>query len=365
MLVEEPINQAQDELSEGMSIVKCRQCGCMQDALEGLQATPSRDDSQLRLQVETWLGQMQPIKYACLGCAHCYPAAALNALQELFPTINSSGCSFELKTEVWPPVAGEYMASCRGAGCPVAVSTLGSVELAEKLAALQPEELCIVGKTETENIGVDKVVKNIITNSTIRYLIVAGKDPVGHYPGATLLALGQNGVDEHMRVVNAPGKRPVLRNVTIQEVETFRHQVEVVDMIGVEDENAILMAMKELSSKTSVACNCQTCATQPISLQTPQVQPVVAKPIETIEMDKAGYFVILPQPDTQIIIVEQYAYDNTLLHLIEGRDARSLYWTIIDQGWVSLLSHAAYLGKELTRAELSMKLDFKFVQDGA
>jgi tetrahydromethanopterin S-methyltransferase subunit A len=53
-----------------------------------------------------------------------------------------------------------------------------------------------------------------------------------------------------------------------------------------------------------------------------------------------------------------------LLRVIEGRDARSIYGTIIQSGWVSQLSHAAYLGKELTRAELSLKHGFNFVQDG-
>jgi len=33
--------------------------------------------------------------------------------------------------------------------------------------------------------------------------------------------------------------------------------------------------------------------------------------------------------------------------------------------WVSFLSHAAYLGKELTKAELSLKLKCRYIQDGA
>ncbi len=82
-------------------------------------------------------------------------------------------------------------------------------------------------------------------------------------------------------------------------------------------------------------------------------------------MDKAGYFVVLPLADKGIINVEHYAYDNTLLRVIEGANARALYATIVANGWVSELSHAAYLGKELTRAELSLKHGIKYVQDGA
>ncbi len=82
-------------------------------------------------------------------------------------------------------------------------------------------------------------------------------------------------------------------------------------------------------------------------------------------MDKAGYFVIVPLPDKQLIIAEHYAYDDTLLRTIEGKNARAVYMTIVSNGWVSELSHAAYLGKELAKAELSLQHGFKYVQDGA
>lgn len=83
---------------------------------------------------------------------------------------------------------------------------------------------------------------------------------------------------------------------------------------------------------------------------------------DILEMDSSGYFVIIPIP--QRVIVEHYSYYNNLLRVIEGSNLRSIYWTIIKNNWVSQLSHAAYLGKELTRAELSIKIGFKYVQDG-
>ena len=42
----------------------------------------------------------------------------------------------------------------------------------------------------------------------------------------------------------------------------------------------------------------------------------------------------------------------------------SIYKTIIENGWISQLSHSAYLGRELAKAELSIKYKFKYVQDG-
>ncbi len=53
------------------------------------------------------------------------------------------------------------------------------------------------------------------------------------------------------------------------------------------------------------------------------------------------------------------------MRVIEGKDARSVYATIIANGWVTQLSHAAYLGKELARAEISLYRGVPYVQDGA
>ena len=86
---------------------------------------------------------------------------------------------------------------------------------------------------------------------------------------------------------------------------------------------------------------------------------------EAIRLDKAGYFVIIPYKKKKNIIVEHYSYDNKLLRTIEGKSSRAIYLTIISNRWVTDLTHAAYIGKELARAELSVKKGFKFVQDGA
>lgn len=366
------LNEAQAALAEGMTLAKCRQCGCMKDTLDNLQASlnPAVDGEivELHTQAHSWLEQMNPIRYACLGCAHCYPAVAGNLLASTLPhwdEVGSLACDFGLQPETWPPAPGEYTVLCQGPECPVAVSTLGSASLADKLASARPEPLCIVGKTETENIGLDKVVKNSITNPTIRYLILAGADPIGHYPGATLLALKENGIDEGGRVIGAPGKRPILRNVTGEEVRAFQQQVEVVDMIGCEDTAQIIERIQQLAQEDIPACGCTSCSPQAQSDLSASPLHIEAEPPQHIEMDRAGYFVILPDADSQRLIVEHYDYDNVLLHVIEGHDARSIYWTIIENGWVSQLSHAAYLGKELSRAEQSLVLDAKFVQDGA
>ena len=73
----------------------------------------------------------------------------------------------------------------------------------------------------------------------------------------------------------------------------------------------------------------------------------------------------MPLAERKVINVEHYSYDNVLLRVIEGSSARAIYLKIIQDGWISELSHAAYIGKELAKAELSLQYHLKYTQDGA
>ena len=128
------------------------------------------------------------------------------------------------------------------------------------------------------------------------------------------------------------------------------------DLIGCEDADKIVATIEEFSAygppTRTEPCSCGgACSTaEGPTTVTPEV--MVARPPERVEVDRAGYFVIIPDPKRRVILVEHYAYDNQLQHVLEASSSRDLYSTIIGSGWVSQLSHAAYLGKELTRAEL-------------
>ena len=392
------------EMEDGIQLTKCQQCGCMDGALntfaQQLHDIAGSEATELARNVTEWKVQMKPVRYTCLGCEHCYPAVAENAFSQAFPETAlppALTCGFQTIEGVWPAVLGEYFVLDKTA--PVAVATLASVQLVEELSNLKPAGLAMVGKLETENIGIDKVVKNVISNPAIRTIIVAGVEPKDHQSGSALLALAQNGVDEKNQVIGSAAKRPVLRNVTRAEIDTFRHQVQMVDLRGCEDSADITAHVAELASSIATACSCAgdcvdenissaataqpalhtinlhdepklveacsdpTCACHADTSSSPEIV-VAVDTGRSIPMDKAGYFVVLPVTGRGVINVEHYGYDNTLLHVIEGTTARSLYLAIIDQGWIGELSHAAYLGKELTKAELSLRLGFKYVQDG-
>lgn len=384
-----------DELEAGMRLAKCRQCGCMAGALDGfdlvLRDLEAGRAVGLEQKLSGWKSLMKPVRYSCLGCEHCYPAAAENAFREAFPEVelsDSLACGYQVVQGEWPTVVGEYFVL--DSSGPVTVTTLASVSLAEELANLKPDGLALVGKLETENIGIDKVVKNVISNPAIHYLIIAGTEPEGHQSGNALMCLAQNGVDEDNRIIGSTARRPVLKNSSQVDIEAFRSQVKVIDLRGCEDPREIARQVSDLAAPIisegefdlgnggkeffiplsqlgepaeselcdDSQCSChQEASVEPVGLVAAGSKPAV-------RLDKAGYFVILPVPERSVIYVEHYAYDNSLLHVIEGTDARSLYLSIIDQGWASELSHAAYLGKELAKAELSLAYGFKYLQDG-
>jgi tetrahydromethanopterin S-methyltransferase subunit A len=263
------------------------------------------------------------------------------------------------RRRTWPHVPGTYFVTDPHA--PVAVTTLGSVALAEAVSRNAPAGLCIAGKVETENIGIEKIVKNVVSNPAIRYLVCAGNEPPRHLSGATLLALFANGIDERKRIPGAPGMRPVLPNTSDAEVRAFREQVQPVDLIGCTDVATIHARVVELAQ---AAAALPRPARAPVARQAPVERVVAASASPAhIKLDPAGYFVIHIEGD--VLVVEHYSYRDELLRVIEGGDARGLYLTLIGNGWVSRLDHAAYLGKELARAESSMKSGLPFVQDGA
>jgi tetrahydromethanopterin S-methyltransferase subunit A len=128
----DPLQLIKEELAAGMQLTKCRQCGCMQATLNSLaEALPPIDNAtadQLSQKVKEWRRQMGPVRYACLGCEHCYPAVVQNALSDGLPALEVGpglDCNLQLRAGGWPPVVGEYFVLERTA--PVAVSTLSSM----------------------------------------------------------------------------------------------------------------------------------------------------------------------------------------------------------------------------------------------
>ncbi len=90
----------------------------------------------------------------------------------------------------------------------------------------------LAGTLQTENVGIEKIICNIVSNPNIRYLIVCGPESPGHLVGDAVLSLARNGLDEHRRIIGTEAPTPYLFNVQPEFVRRFRDQVALIDMIN-------------------------------------------------------------------------------------------------------------------------------------
>ena len=143
----------------------------------------------------------------------------------------------------WPIVQGDFHSG--DANNPVAVMTCGS-HLDEK--GICDKGAAIAGSCKTENLGLEKVIANIISNPNIRFLLLCGTEVKGHLAGQTMVALHKNGVKDG-RVVGAEGAIPFIENLSGDAIKRFQEQVELVNIMEAEDLGAIGNKLSELKGR--------------------------------------------------------------------------------------------------------------------
>jgi len=103
----------------------------------------------------------------------------------------------------------------------------------EKLVRVAIESgAALAGTLQTENIGIEKIICNIISNPNIRYLIICGPESPGHLVGESLLALAKNGLNERKRIIGTEAPTPYLFNIQPEFVQRFRDQITMIDLIN-------------------------------------------------------------------------------------------------------------------------------------
>jgi len=130
----------------------------------------------------------------------------------------------------YPPEQGRYV---RGNDySPVAVCVILDTfdfsmpsELNELVMAGIDSGAALSGMLQTENIGLEKMVCNIVANPNIRYVVLCGRESAGHWPGESLLALKQNGVTDTKQIIGSAAPTPYLHNIPLELIERFRNQI--------------------------------------------------------------------------------------------------------------------------------------------
>lgn len=262
------------------------------------------------------------------------------------------------KKKGWPVAPGQYYVGREDS--PVAVCTLSNFDLMKKFGP--HEEVAILGKTYTENLGIEKMIRNITANPSIRYLILCGEESP-HCVGQSLISLKQHGVDDKGHIIKSRGRLPLIKNVTSEEINLFRRQIEITDLIGETQINIVLAKTSELLER-----NPGDFIGSPIPSSSGNVKAVENvkcwhRESQDYQADPAGFFVIQVDVRTQKILAEHYSHEYELLRVLHGKNALEIYSTIIRNGWVTILQHAAYLGRELDKAELALKHGWLYEQN--
>jgi tetrahydromethanopterin S-methyltransferase subunit A len=143
----------------------------------------------------------------------------------------------------WPIAQGDFHTgdekSCVG------VVTMGS-HLDE--AGICAAGAAIAGSCKTENLGLEKIIANVISNPNIRFIITCGTEVKGHLSGESFIALHKNGV-EGGKIVGTGGAIPFIENLDDAAIKRFQEQVEIVDIMPSEDMGAISAKISELAGR--------------------------------------------------------------------------------------------------------------------
>ncbi len=122
------------------------------------------------------------------------------------------------------------VSSFSGKGTEVAICTLSSIDLLRKISGdAIMDKILIVGRLFSENKGIDQLIQFCMMSSTLRYLILCGKDTNGHYPADALINLMHYGLDEHSKIIGTKAHFAFIR-CHPNLVNKFREQIKLIDM---------------------------------------------------------------------------------------------------------------------------------------
>ncbi|MBR1369348.1 tetrahydromethanopterin S-methyltransferase subunit A [Methanocalculus chunghsingensis] len=143
----------------------------------------------------------------------------------------------------WPIAQGDFHSG--DANSCVAVVTMGS-HLDEAGICASGAALC--GSCKTENLGLEKIIANIISNPNIRFVLLCGTEVKGHLSGQSLEALHKSGVSGG-KIVGAEGAIPFIENLDDAAIKRFQEQVELANIMETEDLGQIKAKINELTGR--------------------------------------------------------------------------------------------------------------------
>ncbi|MGB7590991.1 MAG: tetrahydromethanopterin S-methyltransferase subunit A [Terriglobia bacterium] len=149
----------------------------------------------------------------------------------------------------YPPEEGRYLRGNDYSPVAVAVILIYDQEKIppdiENLVRVGLESgAALSGTIQTESIGIEKLICNIVANPNIRYLVLFGPESPGHQTGDALLMLLENGVDERRRIIGAKALTPYLFNLPEEYIARFRQQVRMINLLDEGDPDLLRRAVR-------------------------------------------------------------------------------------------------------------------------
>jgi tetrahydromethanopterin S-methyltransferase subunit A len=166
-------------------------------------------------------------------------------------------------------------------------------------------------------------------------------------------------VDAAGRVVGTSSPLPVVRSLSPAAVRIYQQKLELVDLRGEDRADAILHAVGPRAASAPPAW--------PERWEPPV--PVLRLPGGPGAMggrftpDPAGLFLLGLGPSGRTIHAEHYTHEGVLDRRLVGESARALADAVLREGLMNDAGHAAYLGRELQKAEVALRLGLPYEQD--
>jgi tetrahydromethanopterin S-methyltransferase subunit A len=255
----------------------------------------------------------------------------------------------------WPFVRGDY--TVLDAGARTIVATTAGDALAKELVAAAPPGLCMVARLHSANDAANLLLA-IHTNLATQTLICAGTSDPGEPLAPALLKLGRG--EEVAAGATGSLMNTIAARLEPADLAAIRKRVRFVDLLGAADTSKVVALIRKQES----AGNDPNAAFVTRADEAGVDRLLVPRDVRhEVREDKTGHFTI--RVEEQSIVMEHKNAKNELLRIIEGKTARDLCLTLIRNGWVSKLEHAAYLGRELARAEAALHNGHAYRQDSS
>ncbi|MCI0371810.1 MAG: hypothetical protein L0214_10625 [candidate division NC10 bacterium] len=235
----------------------------------------------------------------------------------------------------------------------VAICTLAERGLPARLASAGHTAVALAGPLLTVPRGLERLVANLAARPAIRALLLCGRDPRGVPAREALRRLWAAGLTPGGRIRGLPRVGP-LQNLDPRSLVLVRTRVRLLNLGPTRKAERILRAAQALPRRRSEAGGGVPLG---VTVRAPILTP------RDHGLDPAGYFVILaPTPDGRICC-EHYRRGGTLTRRFLGRDAAGLCRAILRRRLPGTAAHAAYLGRELQKAEDALRAGLPYSQD--